>query len=101
MNGYRICGKYIQWNVTHKNEIMSFAATQVDLEIIILSEVSHKDKSFICRNLKYDTNDLIYETETDSQTQKGDLWLPMGKGMEKGMIGIFELGNTNYYIQNA
>ena len=43
MNGYRICGKYIQWNVTHKNEIMSFAATQVDLEIIILSEVSQKD----------------------------------------------------------
>ena len=85
--------------LSYKNETMSFAATQVDLEITTLSEVSQKDKSFIWRNLKYDTNDLIYETETDSQTQIGDLWLPIGRGMEKGMIGIFELGNTNYYIQ--
>ena len=90
---------HIYWNISYKNETMSFAATQVDLEITTLSEVSQKDKSFIWRNLKYDTNDLIYETETDSQTQIGDLWLPMGRGMEKGMIGIFELGNTNYYIQ--
>ena len=27
-------------------------------------------------NLKQDTNKLIYETETDSQTQRTDLWLP-------------------------
>ena len=31
-------------------------------------------------NLKYDTNELIYETETDSQTQRTDLWLPRGWG---------------------
>ena len=30
-------------------------------------------------NLKYDTNELIYETERDSQTQRTDLWLPRGK----------------------
>ena len=30
-------------------------------------------------NLKYDTNVLIYKTETDSQTQRRDLWLPNGK----------------------
>ena len=27
-------------------------------------------------NLNYDTNELIYETETNSQTQRTDLWLP-------------------------
>ena len=27
-------------------------------------------------NLKYDTNEAIYKTETDSQTQRTDLWLP-------------------------
>ena len=32
-------------------------------------------------NLKYDTNELIYKTETDSQTQKTNVWLPKGKGM--------------------
>ena len=55
-----------------KNEIMPFAATWMDLEIIILSEVSQteKDKYHITYmwNLKYDTNELIYKTETDSKT---------------------------------
>ena len=31
-------------------------------------------------NLKYDTNELIYKTETDSQTWRTDLWLPRGRG---------------------
>ena len=31
-------------------------------------------------NLKYDTKEHIYETKTDSQTQRTDLWLPSGDG---------------------
>ena len=55
-----------------KNEIMSFAATWMDLEIIILSEVSQRktivyDITYMW-NLKNSTNELIYKTETDSQT---------------------------------
>ena len=51
-----------------KNEIMPFAATWMDLEIIILSEVSQTEKdkymiSLICGTLKKDTNELIYKTE--------------------------------------
>ena len=53
---------------------MPFEATWMDLEIIILSEVSHteKDKYDITYkwNLKQDTNELIYRTETNTQTQK-------------------------------
>ena len=30
--------------------------------------------------LEYSTNELICETETDSQTQRKDLWLPVGRG---------------------
>ena len=55
-----------------KNEITPFAATWMDLEIIILNEASQKEKdkyhiTYIW-NLKSDTNELIYKTETDSQT---------------------------------
>ena len=33
------------YSAVKKNEIMSFAATRIDLEIIILSEVSKKEKN--------------------------------------------------------
>ena len=33
-------------------------------------------------NLKNDTNELIYKTETDSQMWKTNLWLQKGKGGE-------------------
>ena len=31
-------------------------------------------------SLKYDTNELVHETETDSQMERTDLWLSRGKG---------------------
>ena len=33
---------------------------------------------------KNDTNERIYKTEEDSQTQKTNSWLPKGKGGEQG-----------------
>ena len=45
-------------------------------------------------NLKYDTNEPIYKTETDSKTEKTDLWL-WGR---EGWIGSLELADANYYI---
>ena len=50
-------------------------------------------------NLKYDTNELIYKTETDSQ--RTDLWLPRGRGMGEGWSGSLGLADANYYIQNG
>ena len=55
---------------------MLFVSTWMDLEIILLSEVSQKEKdkyhviSLICGILKYDTNELIYEAETDSHGEQ-------------------------------
>ena len=51
---------------------MPFAATWMDLEIIILSEISQKEKDkymilLICGILKNGTNELIYKIETDSK----------------------------------
>ena len=84
---------YIQWNIVQpfkKNEIMSFAATWMDTEIIILSEVgqTEKDKCHMIItymwNLKNDTDGLICKTETDSETSGAGLWLPKGRGGEEG-----------------
>ena len=49
-----------------KNEIISFAATRMDLEIIILSEVSQTKRNMIYK--KSYANELILKTEIDSQT---------------------------------
>ena len=59
------------YSAIKKNEIMPFAATWMDLEIIILSEVGQTKTNIMISlmwNLKYDTNELIYKTEIDSQT---------------------------------
>ena len=49
-------------------------------------------------NLKYDTNEPIYETETDSQTSRTDLWLSRVKGVGEGRTGSLGLADANYYI---
>ena len=78
------------YSAIKKNEIMPFAATWMDLEFIKLSEVSQKEKdkyhviSLCMWNLKYDTNELVYKTETDSQIQKTNLQLPREKDLEEG-----------------
>ena len=54
-----------------KNKILPFAATWMDWEGIMVSEISQTERQILYDitymwNLKYDTNELIYETETDS-----------------------------------
>ena len=47
MHGLRRCDTYTQWNTTQplkKNKIMPFAATWMELENIILSEISQREK---------------------------------------------------------
>ena len=80
------------YSVIKKNKIMPLAATWMQLEIIILSEVRQKEKDkydiTYMWNLKYGTNELIYKTETDSQ--RSDLWLPRGeRGRERDGLGVW------------
>ena len=57
-----------------RNEIMPFAATCVDPETVILSDVSQTEKekhhmtSLAC-GIYNDTNALIYNTETDLENE--------------------------------
>ena len=56
-----------------KNEILLFVAMWVDLENIILSEVSQVEKDKYCMislivESEDNTHDSIYKTETDSQS---------------------------------
>ena len=70
---------------------MSFLATLVDLEIVILSDISQTEKDkyrmilLSVENLKSGSKELIYKTETDLQTSKTNLWLPKGKGWGEGI----------------
>ena len=69
--------------------MMPFAATQMDLDIIILSEISltERDKYHMIShmwNLKYDTNEHTYERETDSYTEN----IPMVTQEKRGEVRI-------------
>ena len=57
----------------------------------------HHDISY-SRNLKYDTNEPIYGKETDSQTQRTDLWLPNRRGVGEGWTESLGQVDSNYYI---
>ena len=46
-------------------------------------------------NLKNDTNELIYKTETDSQTQRTDFGCQGGGGVGEGWIESLGLADAN------
>lgn len=49
-------------------------------------------------NLKYNTNEEVYKTETVSETQRRDFWLPRESrvGVVEGRTGSLGLAGTNY-----
>ena len=61
---------------------MDLENTIVSEMYTVFSEMSEKDIYDITYvwNLKNNTNEYIYKTETDSQTYKTNLWLSKGKG---------------------
>ena len=94
MNGYRRCETYTMeyYSAIKRNEIMPFTATWMQLEIIILSEVSQKEKDKyhllpICGIQKKDIKELIFETKTDSQIRRMDCCCQGGSGWERDGVG--------------
>ena len=82
---------------------MPFTATQMDLEIIILSEVSQTKTNIICYHLyveskKSDTSELIYKTETQG-LQKKEKKPMVTKG--ETVVGRDKLGVWDKHIHTA
>ena len=81
---------------------MPFTATWMDPEIVLQSEVSHKEKknhlTHTCGIQKNGMDELICKAGRETQMQKTNLWLTMG-GREKknnGRKGEWdELGNQD------
>ena len=47
MSGFKICGTFTQWNTTwlsKKKEILPFVTAWMDLESIMLNEISQSEK---------------------------------------------------------
>jgi len=85
-----------------ENKIMPFAATWIEREMIIL-RVSQKERQTpyditYLRNLRCDTNEPIYETETESRTQRRDWWLSRGRALGEGWSRSLGLADANWYI---
>jgi len=77
MNALRRYSTMEYYSAIKKNKLMSFAATWMEVEIIILSEVK-LERQIPCDityswNLIYGTNELIYRKETNSWTWRTDL----------------------------
>ena len=70
---------------------MPFATIWMDLEIIILSKsMSERQIPYVTYmwSLKYDTNQHIYKTKTDSQRR--DLWLPSEEARGGEGMGVWD-----------
>ena len=75
---------------------MPFAATWMELETIILCEVSQKKTnttwyhSYVESNYKNkDTDKHIYKTKTDLKISRTSLWLPKGKCVGRDKSGAW------------
>ena len=87
------------YSAMEKSGMMPFAATWMDVNIIILGEVGQTDRdrwhvmSLICGFffffLQKGTSELAFKTETDSQLLKSSFWLPEGK---RGDMVDWEMG---------
>ena len=90
------------YSAIKKNEIMSFAATWMQLEISILSRSERQipyDITYIW-NLKYDTNALIYETEQNHghREQTGGGGCQVGGGKGDRWSGRLRLADVSFYV---
>ena len=66
----------------------------------MVSEISQTKTNTVRYHLYVELKKIIqiYKTETDSQTQKTNLWLPQGRRKQERQIRSIGLTDTNHYI---
>ena len=73
---------------------MPIAAKWKNLKLIILSKIqTEKDKYYryhLYMESENNTNESIYKTEANSQSQKTNFWLPKRKEREGDNLGIWD-----------
>ena len=85
------------YSAIQRNEIGSFVETWMDLETVIQSEVSQKEKNkyriltHICGTQKNGTDEPVCKVEIETQMQRTNVWIPRSESRGGGMnweIGI-------------
>ena len=78
------------YSAIKRNKIELFVVRWMDLESVIQSEVSQKEKNkyriltHIYGIQKNGIDDLIYKTEIETQTQRTNVWTPRGGKVGEG-----------------
>ena len=73
------------YSAIKRNEIGSFVEVWMDLETVIQSEVSQKEKNkyhilmHICGIYKNGIDDLTCKAEIETQMERTNIWIPRGK----------------------
>ena len=96
------------YSAIRKNEVMPFAATRMDLESVILSEVSQTEEEMPC-NIPYmwsqrrnDANELNLQNRKRLTDLEDELnALPEGKDGGMGSLGSLGWTCTHCHIQNG
>ena len=68
------------YSAIEKNEIMPFAATWMDLEIVILSEVRQRKTNIIWYCLHVESKKRVQMNLSTNKDVENNLWLPGGRG---------------------
>ena len=78
------------YSAIKRNEIGSFVEIWMDLETVIQSEVSQKEKNkyhiltHICGIQKNGADELVCKTEIETQMQRTNVWTPSGESGGEG-----------------
>ena len=79
------------YSAIKSNEIRSFVETWMDIETVIQSEVSQKEKNkyhilmHVCGIQKNGTDELVCKAEIETQMQRTNVWTPSGSFAETWM----------------